>query len=275
LITGGAGLLAPFLARAGRNCGRIALSCRRAGDYPSDLANCEEVVELLETARPDVVIHCAAMTDVDGCERDPEAADRGNRLTSENLAAALPPDRQLIYISTDQVYPNVSGPHLEGTEDPVNAYGRSKLAGERAALAHPNGLALRTSFFGPSQTPGRKSLSDFIVDSLKAHKPITLFGDVLFTPLHAETLASMIFEISGRGLRGVYNLASREGFSKADFGLGIAAHLGLQTATATIGTSANQPGRALRTTDLRLDPGRLEAALGRKLPALQEEIEKL
>jgi dTDP-4-dehydrorhamnose reductase len=275
LITGGAGLLAPFLAEAGRNFGPIILTARRDGGHPADLAHAGAVRELIETTQPDVVIHCAAMTDVDGCEGDPGAADRGNRLSSENLAAALPADRQLVYISTDQVYPNVPGPHLEGTEDPVNAYGESKLAGERATLGHPNGVVLRTSFFGPSRTPGRKSLSDFVVGNLRAEKPITLFGDVLFTPLHAETLATLVFEVIGRHLRGAFNLASRNGFSKAEFALAIAEHLGLQTATATIGTSTDQAGRAPRPTDLRLDPGRLETALGRAMPSLQQEIEKL
>jgi dTDP-4-dehydrorhamnose reductase len=275
LITGGAGLLAPFLAEAGRNFGSIALTCRREGDNLTDLAHGGEVIELVKSTRPDVVIHCAAMTDVDGCESDPVAADRGNRLTSENLAAALHSDCQLIYISTDQVYPDISGPHLEGTEDPINCYGASKLTGEQAALRHPGGTALRCNFFGPSQTPGRKSLSDFVVESLTARREITFFTDILFSPLHARTLAALVFEIIERRLPGTYNLASRDGVSKADFALGIAAHLGLQTETATIGTSANQPGRAVRPSDLRMDPGRLEAALGRRMPTLQQEIEKL
>ncbi len=275
LITGGAGLLAPFLLEVGQEFGHMVLTSRRNSDYPADLADAATVLKLIETTQPDVVIHCAAMTDVDACETDEDAADRGNRLTSENLAAALPADRQLIYISTDQVYPNRSGPHVEGTEDPVNAYGRSKLAGERAALAHQNGLVLRTSFFGASRTKGRKSLSDFVVENLEARKHITLFADVLFTPVHAETLAAMIFELAGRRLKGVYNLASRDGLSKADFALKIAKHLGLQTATAAIGQSASQAGRAFRPTDLRMDPSRLEQILGRKMPTLQQEIQKL
>ena len=275
LVTGGAGLLAPFLVEAGQDHGRVDLTSRHDAQLPCDLANIADVTALIRTARPNAVIHCAAMTDVDSCEKDPDAAHRGNRLTSENLASALPADRQLVYISTDQVYPNVSGPHLKGTEAPVNTYGRSKLTGEQATLRHPRGIVLRTSFFGASRTPGRKSLSDFVVDSLKARKHVTLFSDVLFAPLHAKTLASLVFEIAGRGLTGIYNVASRDGFSKADFGLKVAAHFDLQTDTAAIGRSTTQSGRAIRTADLRLDPGRLEQALARKMPTLQQEIEIL
>ena len=150
LITGGNGLLAPFLAQAGQDHGPVELTSRRGGAHPCDLTNIDEVRDLVKTARPGIVIHCAAMTDVDGCERDPDAADLGNRLTSKNLANVLPHDCRLVYISTDQVYPNVSGPHVEGTENPINAYGRSKLAGERAVMTRLNSLALRTSFFGAS-----------------------------------------------------------------------------------------------------------------------------
>ena len=275
LITGGAGLLAPFLAEAGWHLGEVNLTARRGGCIPCDLADAEQVNSLISTAKPDVVIHCAAMTNVDACEADPGGAERANQLTSRNLAASLPAGRQLIYISTDQVYPNTSGPHVEGSEDPINAYGRSKLAGERAALSHAGGVAIRTSFFAPSRTPGRKSLSDFVVESLTAELDITLFVDVLFSPLHGATLASIIFEIAERDLTGTYNAASRDGFNKADFAFKIAEHLDLQTKTATRGKSASLPGRAIRTADLRMDPSRLEKALGHTMPTLQQEIEKL
>jgi dTDP-4-dehydrorhamnose reductase len=275
LVTGGAGLLAPFLVRAGQNHGHVELTSRRNGLHPCDLTNISGVKALAKTIEPGIVIHCAAMTDVDGCERDPAGAELGNRLTSENLANALPRDCRLVYISTDQVYPNVSGPHVEGTENPINAYGRSKLAGEHAVMTRPNSLILRTSFFGASQTTGRKSLSDFVIESLRAQKDVTIFDDVMFSPLHATTLASIIFEALEQKLTGIYNLASRDGFSKATFALKIAAHLGLQTETATIGSSSFQPGRAVRTADLRMHPGRLEKDLARNMPTLQQEIEKL
>ncbi len=275
LITGGDGLLAPFLVEVGRAHGEVELTSRCGGPHPCDLANMDEVRNLITAVRPRVAIHCAAMTDVDSCEREPKAANVGNSLTSRNLANALPRHCRLVYISTDQVYPNVTGPHVEGMENPINAYGRSKLAGEQAAMTHPNCLIFRTSFFGASQTPGRKSISDFVIESLQTRKDITIFDDVLFSPLHATTLASIIFEAVERELTGVYNLASRDGFSKAAFALKIAAHLGLQTDTATIGKSYFLSGRAVRTADLRMHPGQLENDLVQNMPTLQKEIEKL
>jgi dTDP-4-dehydrorhamnose reductase len=275
LVTGAAGLLAPFIHAAGAGLHWIEMTARNDASFPCDLTDRPAVATMTASIAPDMVIHCAAMTNVDGCETDPAAADRGNRLTCENLAVTLPATCHLINISTDQVYPDLSGPHGEGTEDPVNAYGRSKLAGEQAILRHPGGLVLRTSFFGPSKTPGRQSLSDFVTESLSANKNITLFEDILFSPLHTDTLVELIFELVDRRTTGTFNLACRDGLSKAEFALRIARHLGLQTETATIGISVSQPGRAVRAADLRMNPARLEQVLGRQMPTLQQEIERL
>jgi dTDP-4-dehydrorhamnose reductase len=253
----------------------VVSTSRSGGDVRCDLSDVDQGKKLMTETQPSVVIHGAAMTDVDGCERDPAAAMRANDQATRNIADSLAEDAQLVYLSTDQVYPDVSGPHVEGSEAPVNAYGASKLAGEAPVLEHKGGIVARTSFFGRSRTPGRKSLSDFVADNLTADKPINLFTDILFSPLHATTLASVLVEMARKNLSGVFNVVSRSGLSKADFGLQVSEHLGLQTDTAILSTSAVIPGRAPRPSDLRMDPSKLEKALGRPMPTLAEEIAKL
>ncbi len=275
LVTGATGLLGPYLMEAASRRGPAMASARCGGDRPCDLTDRAAVEALVREVDPDVVLHATGLTDVDRCEREPSLAYALNRDAAANLAAVLPPGSQLVYISTDQVYPDVPGPHVEGTEDPVNTYGRSKLAGERAAMAHPRGLVLRTNLFGPSRTEGRQSLSDFVADSLTARRPITLFADILFSPLHMATLASLAFECAARGLTGAYNLGSREGLSKADFGFAVARQLGLETGSVMVGESPADPARAPRLRDLRLDVRRIGGALGRAMPKLIEEIARL
>jgi len=275
LVTGASGLLGPYLIEAAARVGEV-VGVSRHGDFACDLEQGQSVRRTVGEIGPDIVIHAAALTDVDRCEREPEAADRANRAMVANLVDALPGNCRLVHISTDQVYPDGSGPYCEGTEKPVNIYGHSKLAGELAALGHPDTLVLRTNLFGPSRTPGRQSLSDFVAESLVAGRITTLFGDVLFSPLHMATLAKVTIEAAlVGGLRGIYNLGSRDGMSKRDFGLAVAAHLGLSTATVRDGRSTDVPARAPRPLDLRLDVRRIEAALGRRMSTLQEEIEKL
>jgi dTDP-4-dehydrorhamnose reductase len=173
------------------------------------------------------------------------------------------------------VYPDCKGPHAEGNENPVNIYGRSKLAGETAALSHSGALVLRTNIFGPSRTPGRASLSDFVIGSLSQGKSIQLFEDIYFSPLHMETVCALMVGALEKGLVGVYNMGSREGMSKKDFSLKVALHKELPTDRTKTVKSSHIQGRAPRPKDMRLDVSRIEKALGREMPTLEDEIRNL
>ena len=275
LITGGTGLLGPYLKDAARSIGRVAVSGQRSGDHACNLTNRLETKALLDRFQPDIVFHCAAMTNVDACEKSPRAAMVLNRDSTDNIASQMQQKAKLIYISTDQVYPDTPGPHREEHTGPVNEYGSTKLAGEIAALARVNSIVLRVNFFGPSRTPGRESISDWLITSLRARKPITIFTDSLFSPLHLETLAQTAVDAAMHDMAGVFNLGSRNGTSKCDFGRAIAAHLNLSTDTAKAGQSTAILGRAHRAKDLRMDVTRIEEALQRPMPSLQQEVERL
>ena len=220
LITGATGRLGDYLAEACRRDGPVTTTSRAGGDRPCDLIDPVATGILLREVRPDVVVHAAGLTDVDACERDPQAAFATNRDTAVNLAAHMPPSARLVFISTDQVYPDVPGPHGEGDTGPVNVYGRSKLAGEQAALAFEGALVLRTNFFGPSRRPGRESLSDYLSRALAAKAPVVLFGDILFSPLLMATLADLVPELVEKNARGVLNVGCREGAKQSGIRLG-------------------------------------------------------
>lgn len=275
LVTGATGLLGPYLLDAAREIGEAQGLARSGADIDCDLADAAAVAEAIGSAKPSVVIHAAAFTDVDGCERDPERADLVNHRAVAHITAALPAASHLIYVSTDQVYADVPGPHAEGEEQPVNVYGRSKLAGEGAARRHPRSTVVRTNLFGAARSDGRQSLSDFVIRGLRDGRAITLFRDVYFSPLHMRSLSAIITEMVGRNIFGTLNVGSRAGMSKRDFGHRVAQHLGLSTASAMDGVSSAVPGRAPRPRDLRLDVRRIEGALGRAMPTCDEEIRRL
>lgn len=275
LLFGATGLLGPYLGDAAAALGPVTRSGLRGGDAVCDATDLAAVGELIGRIAPDVIVNAIGFTDVDGCENDPATADRLNRQVAANIADAAPSAATLLHISTDQVYPGTDAPYDEDDTDPINEYGRSKLAGEAAALRHRQALVLRVNFFGPSQTPGRKSLSDWMIASLANGDPMTLFEDSLFSPLHLESVGRFAIRAVERGLRGVYNLGSREGASKADFGYAIARHLSLDAGNARRGVSADTPGRARRPKDMRMDVRRIEAALECAMPTLSEEISRL
>ncbi len=278
LIVGTTGLLGPYVTEIFSKEYEVikVSSSGKDGGIKADFTNPEIARKTIELYSPDLILNLAAYTDVDGCENNPAKADEMNRKMVANIVDACGGSNiRLIQISTDQVYANTSGLHKEGTENPVNEYGRSKLNGEKEALKRDSSLVLRVNMFGTSKTQGRKSLSDFFIDSFKNQSPVTLFDDVFFSPLNLDTLAEIILKCANSKLSGTYNLGSREGMSKKDFALKIAEHFNLSTNNATYGKSVSTAGRAIRPLDLRMDVTKIESSLGITIPTLEEEIKKL
>jgi dTDP-4-dehydrorhamnose reductase len=128
-----------FITGAKGQLGRaLQAHLQREAVFSADLPECDilDRVCLMQTVaefKPDVVIHAAAMTDVDGCARDPDAAYRSNALGTQNVALACQAARcPMLYVSTNEVFDGTkTEPYLEfDAPNPINAYGRSKLVGE-------------------------------------------------------------------------------------------------------------------------------------------------
>ena len=92
LITGATGLLGPYLAEAAAAHGSVTRLARHDGDISCDLCNFEAIADVISDLRPATVLHAAAFTDVDGCEREPGSAERINHLATVNLVRSLPDD---------------------------------------------------------------------------------------------------------------------------------------------------------------------------------------
>src|SRR5438874_2148708 len=114
LVTGATGLLAPYVVEAAHAAGVVVASSRTGGDVRADLNDDAEVRRLMDRVGPDVVLHTAALTDVEWCETHPDDARLVNRQMVANLVGALRPSTMLVVFSTDQVYADVRGPHREG-----------------------------------------------------------------------------------------------------------------------------------------------------------------
>jgi dTDP-4-dehydrorhamnose reductase len=147
LVTGSAGQLGTD----------VVLACRRAGDDVVavdrslvDVTSRDDVLGVVGSVRPDVVIHCAAFTAVDRCETEPDLAFRANALAPRWVAEACRRfDAHLVHLSTDYVFDGAKpGPYVEWDRpNPLSAYGRSKLAGEQEALGGlPGATVVRTSW---------------------------------------------------------------------------------------------------------------------------------
>jgi dTDP-4-dehydrorhamnose reductase len=156
----------------------------------------------------DAVIHCAAMTDVDGCTREPEKAMLVNGTATANVARACRQSgKRLLYISTDYVFAGDLGrPYVETDEPrPLNAYGESKLAGERAAAELPDHLIVRTQWlYGPAG----KNFVATIVNAARTRPSLRVVADEWGSPTYVPDLAAGLWQLVAEPATGIVHLTN-------------------------------------------------------------------
>jgi dTDP-4-dehydrorhamnose reductase len=284
VVTGASGLLGASVLRAARERLDFAEGwSRRVAALPDgtplrrlDLRREGEAA--LREARPDLVIHCAALTDVDGCERDPDAARELNAEAPARLAAAAHAlGARFVHVSTDAVYDGeAAGAHAEDEPPgPVNVYARTKLDGERGVLAaHPGALVVRTTMHGWSAL-GRLSFSEAILRGLLRGEPLTLFRDVRFSPLVVAELAELLLALGARDASGVLNVGAADAVAKDEFGRIVAREFGLSDAPIESVTLASRGLAAPRPRNAALDVTRLAGTLGLAPPTVAAGVRRM
>lgn len=280
-ITGISGMLGNNLALALRRDFAVAgLYHRHPAAVPGteslggDLLDYQSLRRLMLERRPDIVVHCASLTNVDAQEKDPEAAWRANVQATRNLLDACRDlSVKFVYISTDSIYGNGPGPHAEDfPASPVNVYGSTKLEAERLATARAGSLVLRTNIYGWNIQP-KQGLGEWMLSRLQSAEAIPGFQDVLFSGIYTLLFAEVLRKCLDTGLSGVFNCACHDGWDKHRFAATMAAALGCSPALVEPSTLDRAGLYAPRGKDLRLDVSRLERALGHTLPTMQESLE--
>ena len=174
-----------------------------------DIADAKAVETTIGSQRPDAIINCAAWTDVDGCESNPEKAEQVNALGPENLArASQNAGALLITISTDYVFDGEKEGFYTQRDQPrpISVYGRFKLDGERRAqCAHARTIVVRTGYiFGPG---GKNFLSNVVAWAQRGQK-IKAIRDYWGTPTYGCDLAVRLRELAALDLPGIYHVVS-------------------------------------------------------------------
>ena len=225
---------------------------------------------VFDQAQPEWVIHCAALANVDACERAPALARRLNGELPGSLAAlAARGGARLIHVSTNAVFDGRRGDYTEADRpNPLSHYARTKLAGERAvAEAYPEAIIARVNLFGWSLS-GARSLAEFFFYNLQRGEVVNGFTDVYFCPLLASHLARLFLRMLALDLHGLYHVVSSQCLSKYEFGVALARQFGLDE-TLIMPTSVAESGLlATRSPRLTLRTDRLARALGAPPPPL-------
>ena len=207
--------------------------------------------ENLVRLRPDVLIHGAAMTHVDDCEKNQEGCHRANVLaTSYLVRAAEKIGSHFIFVSTDFIFSGLDGqnPYTEeATPDPVNYYGQTKLDGEEL-LKHSTlkwAIARTVLVYGLANDLSRSNIILWVKSSLEVGKQIQVVDDQVRTPTLAEDLAAGCILIAEQGARGVFNISGSELLTPYDMAMQTADFFGLnkELIVRTDSTRFTQPAR--------------------------------
>lgn len=235
--------------------------------------------ELIHWSQPDLIIHCAALTNGNYCDNNPLEAININGVSIKKLIDSTSDKVKIIYVSTDAVFP--SDLHMAEEKDNVNpesVYGKSKELGEYFLLSSKRKfLILRTTIVGLNLYRDKSGFVEWIVNSAKKNEKISLFKDVLFTPISIWDFTREIkFLIEKNDYKDeIYHLAGSEAISKYDFGMALLEELSLSTEIVEEGYISNFDKRAKRSSDQSLKCSFYIKTNGRKLPKLQDTIKSI
>ena len=229
LVTGANGLVgscvAARLVSAGEKVIAVGRGPRRAlpgrVEYVEvDLHRCEALRELISSSAPRAVIHCAAMTDVDACERDPLEAWNVN--VDATQAAALgcrEAGARLVALSTDYVFDGERGPYSEeDAPNPRGVYARTKrIAEEAALLLAPDCAVVRVAIVYSGRRGAKRTFASTAAEQLLAGREVRAFHDQVVSPTLADNAAEMAIGVLRSGERGIWHCAGASAVSRAEF----------------------------------------------------------
>jgi dTDP-4-dehydrorhamnose reductase len=259
----------------GRGACRLPRGGYRWAD--ADLGDGRSVEAALREFAAEAVLHAGAMTDVDGCERDPGAAWRVNVGGSEQVARACRAlGARLVAVSTDYVFDGEAGPYREeDVPNPRGAYARTKRCGEEAALLLAADCAVARVAVVFSGRPGAKAtFATQIVEKLSRGEKVHAFSDQLVSPTLARNAAAMCLELLlETSYRGVLHASGATVLDRVDFAQRVARRFGLAgeivpVRTADVKLPAPRPLRGGLVVDraaalLREQPLDADAAIDR------------
>jgi dTDP-4-dehydrorhamnose reductase len=218
-----------------------------------DVASAPDVEQVLDEARPDAVIHGAALTNVDACERERDLAQAINADGAANVARACATRGiRLVHLSTEYVFDGQAGPYRE--TDPVHPlgwYAQTKEAGECAVMATGGNWAIaRTTIIYGYAAHRRPDFVRWFIGQLREGKRASIVHDQIGSPTLADNLAQMTAALAISDVSGIFNTVGADVLSRLDFAYQIAQTFDLDASlidaisTAELGQPAPRPLKA-------------------------------
>jgi dTDP-4-dehydrorhamnose reductase len=260
LVTGANGLVGQQLVKlllqneykvvaVGKGPSRLSSAPPLLNYYSADITHPFELQQILKSELPDVVVHAAAMTQVDECEqRQKEAHSLNVEATARLLLDAETYSNFFLFLSTDFVFDGEKGMYSEEDEvNPISWYGHTKVEAE--AVVHtseiPFAIVRTCLVYGPAEPGGRNNIYSWVKNSLSTGKQIQVVDDQWRTPTSVEDLAKGILLIIKKRATGIWHLSGKDRTTPYGMAITIAELYGYDKALIERVTAASftQPGK--------------------------------
>lgn len=240
-----------------------------------DLSDFDKAEKELISLCPDIIIHTAACINVDYCENEKDKAFLLNADVTGNLTkVAEKIGARVIYISTDAVFDGKLDKAYAEDDivNTINIYGASKLKGEEFVLKN-NGLntVLRTNIYGWN-IQNKVSFAEWIYNSLREKKSITMYDDLYYTPIYVGSLYNIIKQIIELNISGLFHAAGGEACSKYEFAIALANEFNLSKKLILKGSCKNLDFIAKRSCNMKLDSSKIQKKLAYRIPGIKEGL---
>ncbi len=244
------------------------------GTKQCDLMDKDKVFEVISDFCPEVLIHCAALANVDQCEKDEILARKLNIDSVENIIQVLEgSNTKFVHISTDNIFNGEKGSYMEGDQPlPVNIYAKTKYAAESIALKFDNTIVARINIFGWN-VQNKQSLGEWVLSELQNQNKIKGFVDAIFSSLYTFDLAKLIEAALEKDIKGIYHFAASDSMSKYDFAVEIAELVELDQGLIEPSSVDDFEFTARRPKNLSLNTQKLQGELKIKIPTVKESIQ--
>ena len=281
LVTGSSGLIGNQLVLDLDKTEQTVYSCynniKSVYGVPTklNLSNLDDIHKIFKKFQPDVIIHCAALTDVEKCEMEPKLANLINAKATEIIAKETERlGSYLIYLSTDYIFDGKKGLYNETDfPNPLNHYGKTKLAGEKTVETNTSKWSImRTSTpFGTNSS--KKTFPVWLLENLQKNKEVNILEDQFTSPTYVPNLSKMILEIVTRNLEGFFHLAGSTRISRFEFAKLIAKKLNLDSSLLNPVKIDTMPWNARRSLDSSLDISKINNILRTKPFTIEKSLD--
>jgi dTDP-4-dehydrorhamnose reductase len=285
IITGGSGLLGSAVAALSQANGYKTYAgynqhnANEGIPIPLDITKINMVEKAFQKAKPEIVIHSAAMTNVDRCEENQTQATMINVNGTRNIVKeAKKYGAFVLYVSTDYVFSGEKGGYIESDEPgPINHYGATKLESERILTSSNTEYCIvRPSvIYGSRPAAGKENFALWIINNLRNGESIKIINDNWVSPTLNTNLAEMILEIIERRLTGVYHLSGATPINRYEFTKQIAKTFELDESLIIPVTSEAMNWKAKRPRNSTLNVEKASATLSNKPLEIQVALKRL